>query len=181
MNRPFPLDLDLLGRRRRGSLIGWLMLLGATVFLVVGALDWQAAREDAARWSAKAGHWQDMAVRLGGGRKTGSDEAAVLQPQVVAATKAIRSLVTPWGGLYRSLEGSIDDSVSLLAISPNVNKGEIRLNGEAKDFAALRSYLKRLAESEALSDVRLLGQEVKHGDAQHPIVFSIVATWRKAS
>jgi hypothetical protein len=181
MTRPYALGLDLVARRRRISLAGWLVLAGGLVAVGMATLDWQDARDDAARWSAKSAHWQDMAKRVGGSRKTVGDDAAVLRPQVAAAAKAISRLTTPWGALYRSLEGSADDTVSLLAISPNVDKGEVRLSGEAKDFAALRSYLKRLGDSEALADVRLLGQEVKTGDAQRPIVFSIVAAWRRAS
>jgi Tfp pilus assembly protein PilN len=180
MNQPTALGLDFVATRRRTSPIGWLLLVAGAVLMGIVALDWQATRADAAHWSAKTEHWQSLARRFGGSKMT-DDDATALRPQVVAATKAVRRLATPWGALYRSLEGSLDDTVSLLSISPNVDKGEVRLNGEAKDFAALRHYLRRLSESEALYDVRLLSQEVKRNDAQHPIVFSVVTAWRQAS
>lgn len=181
MNR-FPiLGLDFVGRRRASGRAGWLMLAAGVVLVGLVALHWQAARNDAARWSAEAERWQQMAKRLDGSQQTVGADAAALRPQVVAAARAIDRLATPWGALYRSLEASVDDSVSLLAIAPNVDKREVRLSGEAKDFAALRAYLKRLGESEALTDVRLLGQEIKQSDAQHPIVFSVIAVWRRAS
>jgi Tfp pilus assembly protein PilN len=182
MNRVPAIGLDFVARRRSSRLAGWLLLFVGVAVTGAAVLDWQAASEEAARWAAKAEHWQSMAKRAGhSGHEAVDGDAAALRPQVAAAAKAITRLSTPWGALYRSLEGSVDDSVSLLAISPNAEKGEVRLNGEAKDFAVLRGYLQRLSESGTLTDVRLLGQEVKQNDAQRPIVFSIVATWRQAS
>lgn len=180
MNRFPALGFDFVARRRSGPL-GWGLLAAGVVLVGLVAFHWQAVRTEAARGSAQAEHWQKLARRLDGGPQAAGDDSAALRPQIVAAAKAIDRLATPWGALYRSLESSVDDSVSLLAIAPNADKGEVRLNGEAKDFAALRAYLKRLGESEALTDVRLLGQEIKQSDAQHPIAFSLVATWRKAS
>lgn len=182
MNRQLPFALDYIGGRRRSSRIGWVLLLAGAVLAGMVVVDWWAASEEAARWEAKAGHWQDMAKRLDARHGAGeSVDSVAFGQQVLAAGKAIGHLVTPWGDLYHTLEGTIDESVSLLAISPNAEKGELRLNGEAKDFAALRNYLQRLSESGTLTDVRLLHQEVKQNDAQHPISFSIFASWRKAS
>ena len=180
MKRPGALGLDFVATGCRVSPIGWLLLMAGGVAVSLAALDWQAAHDDAARWSAKRQHWQEMAKRLGAG-KTVSDDSAALRPQITAAAKAVEHLATPWGALWRDLEGSVDDSVSLLAIAPSADKGEVRLAGEAKDFAALRAYLKRLGASAALADVHLLGQEVKQSDPQHPIAFAIVAAWRRPS
>jgi hypothetical protein len=182
MKRPSALGLDFVARRPKASLGGWLLLLVGAAVATAATFDWQAASDDTGRWTAQAEHWQSAAKRAGLGSHEAVDgDAAVLRPQIEAAAKAIARLGTPWGELYRSLEASVDDSVSLLAILPNPEKGEVRVNGEAKDFAALRGYLQRLNDSGTLTDVRLLGQEVKQNDAQHPVVFAIVATWRRAS
>ncbi len=182
MTRRPPLGLDFVSRQRRTSRFGW-SLLGVGVVLV-GAIMvvWQSASDQAANWNEKAEHWESKANGGGsyGSQKTGGD-AVVLQPQVDAAAKAITQLAMPWGELFGSLERTVDETVSLLAILPSPEKGEVRLNGEAKDFAALRSYLKRLSETGNLTDVRLLRQEVKQSDPQRPIVFSIVAIWRNAT
>jgi len=180
MSRPSALKLDFVARRRSGNLAGWSLLLAGIALTGLALLDGQTASDEAARWTAKTEHWQSLAKHSGRGGEIVDGDAAVLRPQVEAAAKAIARLGTPWGELYRSLEASVDDTVSLLAILPNAEKGEVRLNGEAKDFAALRGYLQRLSQSGALTDVRLLGQEVKQSDAEHPIVFAIVAGWRRA-
>jgi Tfp pilus assembly protein PilN len=181
MNRLPAFGLDFVNKPRRAGPVGWAVLLLVAVAVGMAALDWQSARDEAVRWEEKDQHWQQLLKRQGGQRATHGDNSAALRPQMVAAAKAIDLLATPWGALYRSLEGSVDDSVSLLAVSPNFDKGEVRLGGEAKDFAALRAYIKRLGESESLAEVRLLGQEVKQKDPEHPIVFSILAAWRKPS
>jgi Tfp pilus assembly protein PilN len=104
--------------------------------------------------------------------------AGELQPQVEAAAKAVARLAIPWGELYRCLEENADQDVSLLSVQPNPDKGELRLSGEARNFAALRSYLQRLGESGTLTEVRLLNHEPRESDAQKPVVFSLVAVWR---
>ena len=181
MSRPSALGHDFVARKPRGSAAGWLCLLLGLALAGGVALDWTAARDDAARWSAKAEHWQAMAKRAGHGSVAVSGDAASLRPQIEAAAKAVDRLAIPWGELYRSLESTVDDSVSLLAILPNAEKGELRIAGEAKDFPALRAYLQRLGDSGSLSEVRLLGQEIKQNDPQHPIAFTIAAAWRKAT
>jgi hypothetical protein len=181
VNRALPLGFDFVVRRRKNSLGGWLLLLVGAVATGAAILGWQVASDETASWTAKAAQWQGAAKRNDRGNgQAGAGDEAMLRPQVEAAAKAITRLATPWGDLYRCLEDSVDETVSLLAILPNAEKGEVRLNGEAKDFAALRSYLKKLGESGTLTDVRLLRQEVKQSDAQRPIVFSIVAAWRRA-
>ncbi len=180
MNRIPPFGLDFVGTRHRVGVVGWVVLLLGGLAVAGAALDWQSARDEAEGWAGKGEHWQQMTHRLAGAPANRRNGAA-LRPQMAAAAKAVERLSTPWGTLYRSLEGTVDDTVSLLAIAPDADKGEVHLGGEAKDFGALRAYIKRLGESEALGDVRLLGQEVKQSDAQHPIVFSIVAAWRKPS
>lgn len=172
--------MDFVGTRRRIRPVGWLTLLVGIVAAGAVALDWKAAEDEASLWAGKARHWRQL-VEPQGGHRTTVRESEELQSQMAAAAKAVDRLATPWGALYGSLEDSVDDTVTLLAISPNVEKSEVHLNGEAKDFTALRAYIKRLGESQTLGDVRLLAQEVKQSDAQRPIVFSIVAAWRKTS
>ena len=179
MKRLAPLGLDFAAGRRIAGTGGWLLLVAGASVALAATLDWQDLREDTARWEDKAVQQARAAQRAGqGAPAVGGEE---LRPQIDAAAKALSRLAIPWGELYRCLEENADQNVSLLAVLPNPEKGELRLSGEARDFAALRGYLERLGESGVLSDVRLLNHEVRESDAQKPVVFSLVAVWQVRS
>lgn len=181
MNRFPALGLDFVASRRQGDRIGWLLLGTGVITIGIGAIAWLMASGDGAHWAQEAERWNQTARRESSGQVKHRTAPTPPRPQMLAAAKAIDRLATPWGGLYSALEDSLDDTVSLLSIVPSADKGEVRLNGEAKDFPALRAYIRRLSNSEVLSDVRLLRQEVRQNDSQQPIVFSLVATWRQRS
>lgn len=177
--RSQPLGLDFVARHQRTSRLGWWLLAAGALLVTAGMLAWQSANVETTRWKEKAEHWRSQAKRGGqSGSQVADGDAGALRPQVEAAAKAITLLAMPWGELYGSLERTVDETITLLAVLPSPEKGEVRLSGEAKDFAALRGYLKRLNETGTLADVRLLRQEVKQNDPQLPIVFSIAAVWR---
>ncbi|HTZ00180.1 MAG TPA: PilN domain-containing protein [Rhodocyclaceae bacterium] len=178
MRRPNALGLDFAGPPYPTGSGGWLLLLVGVVCLLAAAFDWQDSRDETSRWQDEAARWQRAAQRAGRGSAAG---ATTRRPEVEAAAKALARLTIPWGALYRCLEDKADADVSLLAILPNADKGELRVNGEARDFAALRRYLQRLGESDVLADVRLQSNDVRESDAQKPVVFSIVAAWRAGS
>lgn len=125
------------------------------------------ARERGTRWK--------VALRR---IETPSHGAAAGVAPSAATEAALARLAVPWGPLYGAIERCADDSVTLLAITPNAEKGELQLLGEAKDFAALRGYLERLGAASPISEARLLGQEIRQSDSQKPIVFRIAAAWR---
>jgi hypothetical protein len=181
MSRQPPLGLDFVVRHRRNSPLGWSLLVAGTVLVAAAILAWWLASAEVSHWREESLHWQNMAKRAGFGSNVTDGQVAAMQPEIDAAAKAVERLAIPWGELYGNLESTVDETISLLAVLPNAEKGEVRLNGEAKDFAALRAYLKRLSETGAFSDVRLLRQEESQKDPQRPIVFSISAAWRTAT
>lgn len=182
MKRKMSLALDFTARRRIAGAGGWLLLVAGAAFALAVILDWQDAHEETARWEDKAAQWGHTARRSGQSGGGGVDGAAeALRPQIEAAAKAVTRLAIPWGALYSCLEDNADETVSLLAVLPNADKGEIRLSGEARDFAALRGYLQRLGDSGVLTDVRILSHELRESDAQKPVMFTLVAAWRGKS
>lgn len=172
--------LDFVARHDSGSASGWLMLAVGVVCASAVAIDGFDARENLAHWQGKTGQWQRLSQQVSRrGSVTASGDVDL--PQAEAAAKVIARLSVPWSALYRGLEDSADDSVSLLSVLPNVEKDEVRLSGEARNFEAVGGYLRRLNGNGAFADARLLGHQVRQGDAQKPIAFSIVARWRRPS
>lgn len=80
-----------------------------------------------------------------------------------------------WDSLLTSLEGAVDDSVTLLSLDPS--EGEMSLSGEARNFAAAGAFARRLEETKVLTDVRLLGHETAKEHPQRPVRFSLAAKW----
>lgn len=89
----------------------------------------------------------------------------------------VHRLATPWGGLLGALEQAQNESIALLGVEPDSHRGSLRLSGEAKDLPALVAYMKSIEGKGGISAVRLLTQQVKPDDAQHPVVFVVEARW----
>ncbi|HEX9078429.1 MAG TPA: PilN domain-containing protein, partial [Desulfuromonadaceae bacterium] len=61
-----------------------------------------------------------------------------------------------WLGLLDQVENATPDGVTLAALTPEKGGAELKLEGRARNFAAVRSYLERLEDSHDFSDILLL-------------------------
>lgn len=171
--------LDFQSRPGAGSLVGWgLLLVGA---LVAGGafIDHQALRDEIERWEAKAARWESALQRLTRAAPgAGEADAKTLAREAQRTAVAISRLAAPWGELYRALEESAGDSVALLALQSDLAGGKVLISGEAKNFPALTAYMERLGQSGALADVQLVSHDIRRGDPQNPLVFTLSAVWK---
>jgi len=93
------------------------------------------------------------------------------------ARDTIRRLATPWDALFGALERSRIDSVALLSVEPDPEARSVLLQGEARDYLAILSYVENLREQPALSRVHLTRHESRQTEPQRPLQFSISASW----
>ena len=100
-----------------------------------------------------------------------SKEAAA---EVAAVNRAASRLAIPWSALFQALEAAKGERTAILAIQPNAQQGEIRLLGEADDFAAITEFLVALGAQPGLGGARLISHEVR---APGQIQFEITAKW----
>jgi type IV pilus assembly protein PilN len=61
-----------------------------------------------------------------------------------------------WLGLLDRLENVTPEGVALVSLTPDKRGTELKLDGRAKRFGGVRSYLERLEESRAFTDILLL-------------------------
>jgi len=101
-----------------------------------------------------------------------SDLAGFKQPSDIA-----QRLTLPWGHLLDALENADNENVALLAIEPDADRGRLRLTGEAKSLEALVDYIKALDGKAGIAELRLMTQQVKQSDAQHPVEFVLESNW----
>lgn len=149
------------------------MLAGAAVFDdaagsdELARLQHQRERAQAAYQRAKVAHAAASNRRAG---LFGTDAVAVE-----------RRLNLPWGALLDALERAQSDNVALLGIEPDAARGRLRVSGEARDMNALVDYIGALEGKGGIADLRVLSQQVKETDAQHPVEFQLEARWGVAA
>lgn len=163
----------------RSSRIG-MVLLAIGVFAAGGAVF------DDSRRSEALTQLQDRYARLETAvervrRNTGAGGIASLTGSLTQSSNAMQRLAAPWGKLLDALEQAQQqsDAIALLVIEPDSGRSRLRIGGEAKDLAALVSYMQSLEASDSISGLRLLNQQIKQEDAQHPVVFQLEAQWGK--
>jgi hypothetical protein len=71
--------------------------------------------------------------------------------------------------------------VAILSIQPDMQTGLLRIEGEAKDYAAVLTMVARLRTTEPFSEVFLLRHEIKRDDPQHPVGFTMSMRWANPS
>ena len=82
---------------------------------------------------------------------------------------------TRWEALLAALEGAVDESVTLLALTPHGR--EVTINGEARDLGAVFDYVKRLQGVALFSHVYLLRHEALAEHPYRPVQFALSARW----
>jgi type IV pilus assembly PilN-like protein len=168
-----PLSLDYV--RRPTSWPAWLFLaaalavaagMGRSYFAVKAQIDFLEARDAPPPRAA-----MKLVDR-------GALYPAAVKDNLVYANGVVQSLSLPWDMLFRTVEGTGSVPVALLAVQPDPQKRVVRISGEARDYAAVLTYLARLDESGTLRNVHLLSHQRKQDDPQHPLVFTVAASWK---
>jgi len=61
-----------------------------------------------------------------------------------------------WLGLLEQLEGATPEGIALTVLAPDRKKDEMRIEGHARSFAQVRSYIEKLEDSKAYTSILLL-------------------------
>lgn len=81
---------------------------------------------------------------------------------------------TAWLNLLELVENATPDGISLSALTPGKKSGELKLEGRARSFAAVRQYVEKLEGARFFSDVLLLShQEMVIGEKGRGVQFAI--------
>ena len=79
-----------------------------------------------------------------------------------------------WLGLLDQLEGATPEGISLTVVGPDRKKGELMIEGHARNFAIVRSYLEKLEDSKAFTSILLLSHSnVTVGEKDKGVHFAI--------
>ena len=173
-------EIDLDFQPRRPGLLAVVLLLAA---LLLGADVWledselRGKLDEAESSLAKA---QRRAERLDAGQRNSRPENVFTADESKAMRQAIGAIRVDWEALYRGIDHSVSEEVSLLAIRPSATARTVQISGEARDMAAALAFVESLRR-EPLAQVVLVSHQIKQNDPQNPIVFEISATWLTGS
>ena len=62
-----------------------------------------------------------------------------------------------------------------------MQKGTVKISGEAKDLNALLTYVKKLSTRKVFGNVFLQNHKIQQTDPQKPLHFSLLAYWKGAA
>jgi len=170
------LELDF-QRPARPSLFGWVLLLaGLAALAALLGVQHTLAQQTLAR-HATAKRIEALLPGAGATRTRNPDGDAAL----AAARQALERSKLPWSGLFAALEAADDKDVALLAVTPDVARGQLKIHAEARHLAAMLAFHQRLQHADGLRNVVLVDHEVSNAvskEAAGPSVrFHIVAAW----
>lgn len=173
------LELDLVAPARRGGRTGSLLLLLAVV--ASGAVGWQhrALHDELLQLEAQAGPGRSPAPAPSA-MPVSAPRARQAVLEVQQAAQVAGRLNVPWETLFTALETAATPDVALLAIESEAGRRSVRLSGEARQLGALLAYVRSLRARSVLTDVFLHSHEMQAQDPQHPVRFSIAASWAGA-
>lgn len=98
----------------------------------------------------------------------------LLKAHIGFANKVLERKALNWLSLLDYLESVTPEGVALTRVEPVPNEGLVKINGAARGFSNIKSFLENLERSPHFSEVFLLGQnETKVGLTQQGILFSL--------
>jgi len=160
--------------------VGLALLALALALLVWIGSDYLGLTRQAARLEAKAAQIAQTHPRLRKENLTAAEMRDRAQ-EVKRANEVLRRLTMPWERLFQAVESSSGKEVALLTIDPDMEKGVVKISGEAKNLAAALAYIQRLEKQEMFGTVYLQSHQIQRQDPEKPVRFSLLGMLRRKS
>lgn len=170
--------LDLEFQPRRRSPLAWSLLAVASAMVAGLVLVQQSLQAEQVEVEASVHRLEQQLGRRPATVAPLSSAASREQAERLAQMQSVsQQLQRPWQQLFAMLEAQPQDDVALLSLAPDARKGQLRITAEARNLEAMLQYHQRLEGSAELSDVSLLNHEVLAAQPEHPVRFTLTATW----
>jgi len=157
--------------------VGWLLLVLILPVVLIAGRHYVDLNDQAAVLESKARRIGSPAQQDVGRPPVRS--AADRTPEVKRANEVLRKLTVHWDELFVGLESAAVEKVTLLVLTPDLEKHTVKINGEADNFATLMDYIATLEDQNVFGAVHLQSHQVQLLDPQKPVRFSLLAYWRE--
>jgi hypothetical protein len=174
---PPAFTLDFVPRRRRPSLLGWLLLLAAvaaTAAVVLEYFDVQERLDEAQQQLARAQRLQERSSGLQQARK----QERVPEAELRRAAQIAARLQDPWPQLVPQLEAAGNADITLLSLDADAGKAQINVAGEARSLEAVFDYAKRIGAQPGFTSVQVQNYEFHKVGSQDLVQFKLSVRWR---
>ena len=159
--------------------LGLAILAGALAALALTGSYYQTLNQRIAFWESKADRIERMARHQAPASPPLTEQATRAQIlEVKQANQVVRQLTLPWNALFKAVETSGGEKIALLSMEPDMQKGMVKISGEAKDLNALLTYVKQLSTRKVFGNVFLQNHKIQETDPQKPLHFSLLAYWK---
>lgn len=172
-----PLRLDYADHKKLRQQFGYVWLSLAVLLAVNIAWYFNGLRQEVLQIEAKKSRLEQSVKS-----QVTSREVSHLAPEKLAeviqfSNRAIYQLNLPWDVLFTQLEAAKSEGIALLGIEPNAQNTAIKVEGEAKDYAAMLKYVRTLSEQGVLQGVYLTEHKMDEQNPDKPIHFILEASW----
>jgi hypothetical protein len=161
---------------RPNKTAGWILLLAGLALLVEMGVSYDRLQNDREAMNQEI---RTSKIRMGTQRN--ESDRQFTDKDLAEARQIINRISTPWDTFFTGLESVSKKNVAILSIEPDMQTGLLRIEGEAKDYAAALSLVSKLRTTKPFSEVFLLRHEIKRDDPQHPVDFTVSMQWVKPS
>lgn len=168
------LELDFQKTSNASTWPGWLLLIVGILLCVDTAISYTKVSSETKRIELSTLNNFSSSDDQGGRAQT-----SYTTEEYAKAIEVVGSISFPWGDVFSALESIQTDGIGILEFTPTPKENMIILRGEAASFPALLTYIAGLEQTTAFYDVFLEKYEIKRGEPQNSIAFSLAAHWRR--
>ena len=169
-------QLDFAPPSRRLRILGMLLLAAGVASCAWTGYAYFQAKAELEALTARSAALQLQRER---GKQLPKQDWTRLGPELTFVNKVVDQLSLPWDKLFLAVERSIDADVTLLALNPDVGKGELMITAEARSLDAMLAYVRRLHVDPFLRNAHLQSHQIQVQDPLRPVRFTVAAKWLK--
>jgi hypothetical protein len=157
------------------------LLAVALASLIMTGIHHRELINQAVLWEANAGRIERAPQRQLPKGLSNERAAIDLTLELQHANEVMRQLALPWEKLFQAVESVSGKDVALLALEPDKEKRLVKISGEAKNMAALLSYIEQLEQCDVFGTIYLQSHQVQQQDPDKPVRFALLADWLEKS
>lgn len=156
------------------QVLGYVLLLVGILVVILVFQQWQYFEQGLVQ-----DHKKISSLTTQPRRQQRSDTNNLANAEIEKHRKEILRLTTlPWQRLLSEVEVALGSDIALLSVRPDPGKFQLTLEGEAKDYTAIVSFMQRLEASPVFSSVHLASHEAQTDVPGQPVHFTILMRWQ---